>query len=263
MNLGLALSGGGARGIAHLGVLQALEELDMKPDMLSGVSSGAIFGTFYAAGFSPTEILKMLQEVNVLGLMRPAFSRFGLMNMREVEKLYLRLLGDMTFEDLKLPLVISTVDLNKAEVVRFSSGPLIKPLVASTTLPVLYHPVQYEERMLIDGGMLNNLPVECLLNPCLTTIGVHTNPINREQPVTNIRSVIERTFQIIVGNNVKHSCQYCSLLLEPPLLSQYNLFAFAKADEIFKIGYDFTMANARNLLDLKETWKQASGAVFL
>ena len=114
--LGLALSGGGARGIAHLGVLAALEELQLPVAQLAGVSSGAIASVFYSAGFSPREILRMLMSTNVFRLTRPAFSRFGLLHLDAVEQLLARHLGSMVnFEDLSRPLTLVATDLMAGE----------------------------------------------------------------------------------------------------------------------------------------------------
>ena len=90
MRVGMALSGGGARGIAHLGVLKAFDEMGISISMISGVSSGAIAGVLYAYGFSPDEILKLIKELSIFKVMRPAFGKIGLMHLEEVEKLYIK-----------------------------------------------------------------------------------------------------------------------------------------------------------------------------
>jgi len=114
--LSLALSGDGARGIAHLGVLAALDELGLPVGRLAGVSSGAIAGTFYAAGFAPREVLKLLLDTNFRGLTRPAFSSLGLLGLEAVEQLLGRHLGPaLQFEDLRLPLTLVATDLVAGE----------------------------------------------------------------------------------------------------------------------------------------------------
>ncbi|WP_237717932.1 patatin-like phospholipase family protein [Pontibacter sp. BAB1700] len=105
--IGLALSGGAARGIAHLGVLKAFDELGIKPSILSGVSSGAIVGVFYAAGYSPDDTLRLIKELRIYRIMRLAIGQVGILHLDEVEKLYHRYLGDQaTFEDLAIPVII-------------------------------------------------------------------------------------------------------------------------------------------------------------
>ena len=251
MRIGLALSGGGARGIAHLGVLKALEEMGIQISMISGVSSGAIVGVLYAFGFTPDEILKLIKELSIFKIMRPTFGSIGLLHLEEIEKLYRSHLGEQaTFEDLKIPVVISTTDMNEGTNVYFSSGELIKPLIATSAVPILYKPVEINGKLLNDGGLLNNLPVEPLQNNCDIKIGVHVNPINHQAHVTSLRGMIERTVLLAINNNIKLRLHLCDLFLEPQELRYYRLTNFRKADEIFKVGYDYTMHMEKHLHNL-------------
>ncbi|MFD2244897.1 patatin-like phospholipase family protein [Pontibacter ruber] len=251
MQVGLALSGGAARGIAHLGVLKAFEQLSIKVCMISGVSSGAIAGIFYAAGYSPEEILKLIKELKVTNIARPAFRRMGLMHLDEVEKLYNKYLGEeATFEQLNLPVTVCATEMNEGVIVYYSSGKLVRPLLASSAVPILYKPVEHEGKLLVDGGLLNNMPVEPLLGNCDFKIGVHVNPINHQATITSIRGVMERTAHLAINNNVQLRMPLCDLLLEPPELKYYRLTSFAKADEIFEIGYRYTLQMAPHLRDV-------------
>jgi len=242
MRVGLALSGGGARGIAHLGVLKAFDELGIPISMISGVSSGAIAGVLYAAGYSPDHILQLVKELSIFKIVRPTFGRIGLLHLEEIEKLYIRHLGEgITFEDLKIPVVISATDMNKGVTMYFSSGELIKPLLASSAVPILYHPILFQGKLLTDGGLLNNLPVAPLQGNCDVKIGVHVNPINHQAQVTSLRGMIERTVLLAINNNIKLRLYLCDLFLEPQELKFYRLASFRKADEIFAIGYQYTL----------------------
>jgi NTE family protein len=253
MRVGLTLSGGAARGISHLGVLKALDDLGVKLSIISGVSSGAIAGAFYCAGHSPDAILQLITETNIFRLMRPAFSRFGLMNLEEVEKIYHRFLGDnITFEDLKIPLIISAADINQGVTVYFSKGDLIKPLIASSSIPILYKPIAFGNHLLIDGGLLNNLPMECIMDESDYRIGSHCNPINHHAKVTTFRSIVERTFHLAINNNVRTRYKYCDLLIEPPKLKEMPLLNYNRATEIFDIGYEYTMSFAEKLTGLND-----------
>ncbi|GAA3994492.1 patatin-like phospholipase family protein [Hymenobacter fastidiosus] len=246
--IGVALSGGGARGIAHLGVLAALDELRIPVAHLAGVSSGAIAAAFYAAGFSPAEILRLLATTNVARLMRPAFSRYGLLRLDAVEQLFVRHLGlDATFADLKYPLTLVATDLVEGVSVYFSEGPLIPPLVASSAVPIVYRPVEYQGRQLVDGGLLNNLPVEPLLDQGLRVIGVHCNPINHAARVTNFRNLIERTLQLAINANTIPRQLRCDVLIEPPELRLYRPLGYRRAPELYEIGYRYTMSLAEQL----------------
>lgn len=247
--LGLALSGGGARGIAHLGVLAALDELQLPVARLAGVSSGAIAGVFYAAGFPPREILRLLLDVDVIRLTRPAFSRYGLLHLDAVAELLSRHLGGITdFADLRLPLTLVATDLLAGESVQFSQGPLLPPLLASSAVPIVYRAVEYQGRHLVDGGLLNNLPVEPLLaHDGLRVVGVHCNPVNHEARIPNFRRLIERTLHLAIGANARASKAKCHLLLEPPDLQHYAPLSYRRAPELFDIGYRYTLGQAAAL----------------
>ena len=245
--LSLALSGGGARGIAHLGVLAALDELQIPVGRLAGVSSGAIAGAFYAAGFPPREILRLLLDVNVVRLTRPVFSRFGLLGLEAVEQLLARHLGAATtFADLRLPLTLVATDLIAGESVYFDSGPLLPPLLASSAVPILYRAVEYQGRQLVDGGLLQNLPVGPLLPFAATApvVGVHCNPRNREARIPSLRRLIERTLHLAISANTIASKTQCQLLLEPPELQQYRPLSYRRGAEMFDIGYRYTLGQA-------------------
>jgi NTE family protein len=250
--LGLALSGGGARGIAHLGVLAALDELELPVAQLAGVSSGAIAAAFYAAGFAPREILQLLLETNVARLTRPAFSRYGLLYMDAVQQLLARHLGaTTTFADLRLPLTLVATDLVVGESVYFNEGPLLLPLLASSAVPIIYRAVEYQGRQLVDGGLLNNLPVEPLMGqPGLRVVGVHCNPINHEASILSFRRLIERTLHLAINANTASRKGLCDLLLEPPELRHYRPLSYRRGAELFDIGYRYTMSNANELQEL-------------
>ncbi|MHA6249261.1 patatin-like phospholipase family protein [Pontibacter sp. CAU 1760] len=251
MRVGIALSGGGARGIAHLGVLKALDELGIRVSMISGVSSGAIAGVLYAYGFTPDEILSMIKELSVFKVMRPAFGKIGLMHLEEVEKLYMKHMGaHVRFEDLQIPVVVSTTEMNEGVNMYFSSGELIKPLLASSAVPILYKPVEFNGKLLNDGGLLNNLPLEQLQGNCDVKIGVHVNPINHQAHITSLRGMVERTLLLAINNNIKLRVGLCDLFLEPQELRYYRLSNFRKADEIFDIGYQYAKHMQRHILNL-------------
>jgi NTE family protein len=248
-HLGLALSGGGARGIAHLGVLAALDELALPIAQLAGVSSGGIAATFYAAGFKPREILQLLLSTNVAKLTRPAFSRYGLLYMDAVQQLLARHLGaSTTFADLKVPLTLVATDLIAGESVYFNEGPLLLPLLATSAVPIIYRAVEYQGRQLVDGGLLNNLPVEPLLGqPGLRVVGVHCNPINPEARIPSFRRLIERTLHLAINANTVARKGQCHLLLEPPELRHYQPLGYRLGAELFEIGYRYTLSKADEL----------------
>jgi NTE family protein len=137
---GLVLSGGGARGFAHLGVLQALNESGIFPDIISGTSAGAIAGVLYADGHKPKEILGMMHSGSMLDYMRPTLPRNGLLQISGMEKILSANLRAKTFKDFKIPFCTAT-DLNRGKAVYFSEGDLLTAVIASASIPVLFNPL--------------------------------------------------------------------------------------------------------------------------
>jgi NTE family protein len=250
--LGICLSGGAARGIAHLGVVKALRELNISIDIISGTSSGAIAGAFLAAGYSPEEVLKLVQELSVTQLLKPALNR-GLLHSNALLKIFEQHLEGLTFADLSTQLIISATDLNQGSTVYLSEGSVANALRAASALPIMFQPVVYQNMLLVDGGLLNNLPVECLTGACDKIIGVHVNPVDHQADLKSIRQVTERVFHLAINNNVQQRIGLCDLFIEPPALKGINIYAIQRAEEIFEIGFSYAMSLEKELTALAST----------
>ncbi len=239
--IGIALSGGGARGISHLGVLKALGENGIKPNVISGTSAGAIIGGFYSAGFTPDEILKIIIKTNMLSIFKPAFSWKGLLSMDSLEKI-LRNNLPPTFEELDIPLIVSATDIEAGKITYFDRGELYKAILASSCLPVLFNPIEIDTVKYIDGGILNNLPVEPLQKKVETIISVGCNPIGTKQ-INSFKDVMERSSLLAINENTERSKQLAHLFIEPEELIKFSGFDLSKAKEIFETGYHYTLQN--------------------
>lgn len=237
MNVGLVLSGGGTRGIAHMGLLKVFDEIGLRPSIISGSSSGAIIGALYASGYTPDEILEIIKEIKLLKILRPALRKTGLLKMDVTESLYHQFITRNSFEELSIPLIVSATDLQLGETEYFSTGELIRPLMASSSVPVLFDPVRIADKYYVDGGLLSNFPVEILKDKCEKIIGFHCNPVDEKFEISGIKSMIERTFLLTINANAKIQMEFCDLVVEPPALKKHKVFSFNKADEIFEIGY--------------------------
>lgn len=250
MNVGLVLSGGGARGVAHLGVIKVLEEIGITVSMIAGSSSGAIAGALYGSGHRPEDIVEMVRNIKPFKLIRPAVSRSGFLKMESAELLYHQYILDDTFEALSVPLVVAATDLQTGETVYFSEGPLIRPLMASTCIPVVFDPVEVDGRLYIDGGVLNNFPAEVLIGQCDKIIGSHCNPVDDDFHSGNFRTILERTFLLSINANAYSRRTFCDIFIEPPALKPFRVFDTARADDIFQIGYDYAKGKRDELLAL-------------
>jgi NTE family protein len=168
----------------------------------------------------------------------------GLLRMESTEKAYRQFLPEDSFEHLAIPLHVCATDLDRGESVYFSQGELIRPLQASSCIPFLFSPVLIGDKYYVDGGILNNLPVEPLIGQCDYIIGVHANAVT-ELKVSSLRDVLERTFLLAVNANIERRKPLCQLFIEPPKMGTYKVFDVAKANEMFEIGYEYALAMIR------------------
>ena len=235
--LGLVLSGGGARGFAHIGVLKALEEKNIRPEVISGSSAGAIVGAFYADGYSPDESYEIFSQNKLFKYFEFSKPGIGLMKVSGLTNVLKGNLKAHTFEQLKIPLFACAVDLNNGTEIYFSSGSIIKPLIASSTIPILFHPVKINESLFVDGGLLNNMPIEPIYYDCERFIGVHVNPVSYQEDLSSMIKLAERCMHLSVTYNAYHKVDLFDLFIEPRELVKYGTFEFSKAKAIFDIGY--------------------------
>ena len=241
MKIGIALSGGAVRGLAHIGVLKALEELDIKPDIVSGVSAGSIIGSFYCAGYSPKDMEEIALKTNLNSFILPSISKKALFSLDKLESFLEKYIGKINIEDLKIPLIIAATNLNKASVEYFQNGSLIKTVKASCSIPVMFKPVKIDKYFYVDGGVMNNLPVESLREKVDFAIGVEVNPfLEEEKDFNNIISIGIRSFYLAIRSNTETSKKLCDLVIQPIELFNIPLFATWKAKEAIEIGYTFT-----------------------
>jgi NTE family protein len=158
--LGVALSGGAARGFAHVGVMQAFEEAGRRPGILTGTSAGSIVAAFWAAGWAANDLLALTKNLRWTDVVRPVLPRRGLFSLEPLGGFLERHLGKRTFADLEIPLGVVACDLVTAERVIIREGELVPALLASCAVPGIFEPVHSGGRLLVDGGVLENLPAE-------------------------------------------------------------------------------------------------------
>jgi NTE family protein len=160
--IGVALSGGGVRGFAHLGILRVLEEENVHVDLLAGTSMGGLVAGLYAAGVSLDRLDTFARAAGLRDLISPDRDRRGLIDQDRMAPLLADLLGSAEFDfaDLRIPTTLLAVDLERCELVRLTQGPLVPALLATSAFPFVFSPVHHQERWLVDGGVANNLPVD-------------------------------------------------------------------------------------------------------
>jgi NTE family protein len=178
-SIGLALSGGGVRGLAHVGVLQLLEEAHIPVDYVVGTSMGGIVAVLYAAGVGVKRMKDVSGQAGILDFVTPCLNRQGLVGHGKLASFLAEILGrdDLTFADLRIPAAVTATDLETGELVVLQEGPLIPALLATSAFPLVFSPVRHAGRWLVDGGFINNLPVDLVREMGAgRVIGVNTPP---------------------------------------------------------------------------------------
>lgn len=238
-DLGIALGGGGARGFAHLGVLQALKEKGIEPDIISGVSAGAIVGAYIAAGKQPREVLEIMKQYNFSGMAKLTRLKNGLLSLSKMKSNLDSHIKVKKIQDLDLPFIITVSNMLAGKVEYISKGPLSKLVQASASIPILFKPVEYKGSLYNDGGIFDNLPVKPLKEKCKKIIAVSISPIQKIDDLKNLKETATRMFQLAVNLPVDEIGNNCDLCIEPPKLSDYDVMDKKNADKIFDIGYQY------------------------
>lgn len=241
MKLGLCLSGGGARGIAHIGVLKALEEHNIFPQFISGASAGAIVGSLYASGKSMDEIIKIVNDANLFKIFRFGSLMGGLAKLSYLREVLQKELPNHCFEALPSKLFICVSNINKGKWVILKEGNIIDAVVASSSIPLVFEPVEIRGELYVDGGLLNNFPIEPLMIECDMIIGVNVMPNVVKRDISGLRSIAERCVDLVVWNNTETRASQCDVLINLEGVEEYGFFDFQKAEEIIELGYQETI----------------------
>jgi NTE family protein len=237
---GLVLSGGGTRGFAHLGVIAALYEKGIKPDVIAGTSAGSIVGAFIASGKTPEEILAIFKKGWFFSYTKLQLPVDGLMKLDGLKEVIQKNIGTKNIEDLKIPFFITVSNLNLGTVEYRNKGNLSKAILASSSIPVIFSPVELDGNLYVDGGLMDNIPVEPIKNDCEKIIVSNISPLNPKENLKNLIQITSRTFYMTVNANMKAVQQHADLFIEPEGIDNYDILSLSHADELYELGYRST-----------------------
>lgn len=235
--LGLALAGGGARGFAHLGAFEAIEELGLKPDIISGTSAGSLAGVFYADGYTPQETLKLFKNVKFTELATTSLPRNSFFKMNGLRTFLKENIRAKTFEELRIPLRVMTSNIETGESILFDKGELIEPILASCAVPIVFEPIEIGGKYLVDGGLFVNLPASVIRDDCEKLIGINISPLCPQKYNRSFKYIIERSLHYLMVANALPDRDICDYLIESTEIGKFPLFDLNKAAEIYKTGY--------------------------
>ncbi len=240
--LGYALSGGGARGFAHLGALKVFEVYNLKPDILVGTSAGALAGVFYADGFTPEEIAELFQHKDFKDFAEFTFPKTGLFKNSGLDKFLKNNLRSTTFEQLQIPFkAVATNWLNGSVTVFGEGDKLIDAVVASCTVPLVFNPKIIDDVPYVDGGLLKNFPVSVIRNECKFVFGVNVSLTLPMPEKANMKNTAERVFKLMSNSNTIIDRNMCDVLVETESFEKYFMFDLKNIETIMELGYDSTI----------------------
>jgi len=245
--IGIVLSGGGIKGMAHVGILKALMEHQIYPDVISGVSAGAIVGALYANGIAPSEMLVIFKETPLLKYNFLTISKAGLFDTKEYIAFFRKYFPVDMFEALEKKLFVVATDLQNGSSKFFSSGSLLKAVLASAALPPVFNPVSINGRLYADGGIMNNFPIEPLKTTTDYIIGSYTSSM-KDVGIGVLKNQLEltqRTKLLMLHSNAVNKLQYANLMFMPKELYHLDVLDPKGIYKAYIIGYE----HASRILD--------------
>ncbi len=242
-SVGLVLSGGGSKGLAHAGVLQFLEEQNIKPTQIAGSSAGSIVAALYSLGKSPKEILSFFQSIYFFHWKHFTFSKAGIIDSLSFKKYFTDVFGDATIGELKIPIHVTATDMVKGKIKIFDRNTsVVDAILASSAFPGIISPYVIDDNWYSDGGILNHFPTDILQGRCDSMIGVYVSPIQKieAKDLSSIKAVTSRAFDLLTANTTMQKFTLCDWVIEPEELSNYSTFETnkIKMEIIFNLGYE-------------------------
>ncbi|MCM1347842.1 MAG: patatin-like phospholipase family protein [Firmicutes bacterium] len=240
--VGLALSGGGARGVAHAGAIKAMLEVGLKPDIVAGVSAGAIVAAMYAAGITPEDMVEIFATARFTDFAELSVPKDGFFRLDGFKRMLKKKIPYANIEDLPMPVVIAATDFDHGRKVAFESGPLAERVCASCSIPVVFKPVRINGVRYVDGGVLDNMPAWAIRSRCKFLVGVNCSPVSHSSgPKTNIVSIALRSYELMMKNNSAADLQQCDMVITPDEIADYKVFNLQGLKRVFRAGYNATM----------------------
>lgn len=250
--IGLALGGGGCRGIGHIGALKAFEELGVKFDYIAGTSAGSIIGALYAFGKTPAEIEEIAKSLRKRDITKGSIPFVKPAKSERLENILNGIFGDITvFSEMKTPLTVVCTDLKTGKEVDFDYGNVAKVVSASCSVPGVFTPVVYEDMHLVDGGLRNNVPVDVVKKMGANIVfAIDVNHLRGTgTDALSTVSVLSSTIGIMMQAKVDYTLSMADLIFKPSL-ETFSPLKFEGVDEMIKIGYDTVMANKDKIIKI-------------
>ena len=234
--IGLALGGGAILGAAHIGVLRALEERKIQVGCIAGTSIGAFIAALYAFGVSPNDIREKVSDLNWLDAAGFSFSKYGLLSNEKLGNTLKKTLGDVNFEDAEIPLAVVTTDIGACRKVVLNEGSVAEAVMASSCIPGIFIPVEIGDKFLVDGGLVENVPISPLKKMGANIIiGVDINANRKYRKPEDLIDVLTNALDLAIDNATRIQTDEADILIAPEL-GAYNRTDVRKVHDLVKEG---------------------------
>lgn len=237
---GVAFSGGGAKGFAHIGVIKALEEFGYAPGIISGVSAGSIAAALYGAGLSPDDMIECFEEADSFGdFTEWALPKNGFLKLTRFGRLLESWLPVKYLEEMKIPTVICATDLDRGKSVGWGKGEIVPRVLASCSIPIVFNPVVINGVRYVDGGVLRNLPAWAIRKFCTTLIGSNCSPMKQEGGRSgSVIDIADRTFHLMMKANIPQDLRLCDIVVTIPSMHSVKTFDLKSLRHGVSQGYE-------------------------
>ncbi len=252
--IGITFSGGGARAVTHIGIIQAFEEHGIKANFVAGTSGGAIVAALYAAGVSVDKMKELAGQGSLFKIYKAGLPIKGFTSLEYLGELLQEYIGIDTFEDLQIPLSVIAANLLTGEKETLNKGSLYPAIMASCAIPILFDPVEINKQLYVDGGIFDNMPVSPLQNTCDLIIGVNVSPniLLPVESLSNMMSIGMRVFDMSVSENAQSNYPHCNVVIAPKEVLPYGILDFAAHKELFEVGYKTGLKHIEEIKKLIE-----------
>ena len=241
-SIGIALSGGGAKGFSHIGVLMAFDRSGIKPHIMSGVSAGSIAAVLYAAGLKPSDIVKCFTDASKFANFTEwAIPKEGFLKLDRFGRLLEEWLPVKYLEELKCPTIVCATDLDHGKSVGWSKGEIVPRVIASCSIPIIFNPKKINGVQYVDGGVLRNLPAWAIRPYCNTLYGCNCSPVRKGESTKTLIDIAYRSYHLMNKANVPQDLKLCDHVIQVYDLSNVSIFDLSALKKGVMAGYDAAM----------------------
>lgn len=247
--IGVALSGGGARGFAHIGAMHAIRDLGLVPDVIAGVSAGSVVAAFYSAGLidrNNDKLLELFTGGKFTDFARPVIPREGFFSMEKFTRQIEKIIPYKTIEELPIKTLICATDLDSGTKAVFERGALAERVAASCCVPIVFEPIEIDGHRYVDGGVLRNLPAYAIRHLCDFLIGVNCSPMGETSPAKSIVDIAKRSYRLMSKNNITSDLEICDAVVTLSETANHQTFDLHDLELLVESGYLSTLKQLKS-----------------